>query len=179
MKLKARKIFRWFALQMCSKFECWVYSSAKAGITYLREAPNILFCGVSLFLNIIEEQLLLNRKADACNNLFAMTAVISRATRSINQGLSSASHEVSDKWCIWISVRKILAFKLVITWAAGVQKGRERSFRARKKRFRAQILFLFLFERRLVHLWKESWKKFRLAVCRDSKPDFCDTGAAL
>ena len=80
-----------------------------------------------------------------------MTAVISRATRSVNQGLSSASHEVSDKWSIWISVRKILAFKLVITWAVGVQKGRERSFRARKKRFRAQIIFLFLFERWLVH----------------------------
>ncbi|CAH3170212.1 unnamed protein product [Porites lobata] len=44
--------------------------------------------------NIIEEQLLLKRMADACINLFAMTAVISRATRSINQGLSSASHEV-------------------------------------------------------------------------------------
>jgi len=32
--------------------------------------------------------------ADACINLFAMTAVISRATRSINQGLPSANHEI-------------------------------------------------------------------------------------
>ena len=82
---------------MCGKLECWVYSSARAGITYLREAPNILFFGVPLFKNIIDEQLLLNRMADACMNLFAMTALISRATQPINQGLSSASHEVSDR----------------------------------------------------------------------------------
>lgn len=44
--------------------------------------------------NIIEEQMLLRRVADICINLFAMTAVISRATRSINQGLSSANHEI-------------------------------------------------------------------------------------
>ena len=69
---------------MCSKLECRVYSSARASITYLREAPNILFCGVSLFKNIIKEQLLLNQMVDACINLFAITAVISRATRSIN-----------------------------------------------------------------------------------------------
>ncbi|XP_073229369.1 complex I assembly factor ACAD9, mitochondrial-like [Porites lutea] len=44
--------------------------------------------------NIIEEQLLLNRMADACMNLFAIMTMISRAARTINQGLSSASHEV-------------------------------------------------------------------------------------
>lgn len=41
--------------------------------------------------------MLLRRVADICINLFAMTAVISRATRSINQGLSSANHEVKNK----------------------------------------------------------------------------------
>ena len=41
--------------------------------------------------------MLLRRVADACINLFGMTAVISRATRSINQDLSSASHEVCSK----------------------------------------------------------------------------------
>lgn len=41
--------------------------------------------------------MLLRRVADICINLFAMSAVISRATRSINQGLSSANHEVKNK----------------------------------------------------------------------------------
>ena len=40
--------------------------------------------------------MLLKRVADACVNLYAMTAVISRATQSINQGLSSAN-EVKNK----------------------------------------------------------------------------------
>ena len=65
----------------------------RAGITYLRESPNIPFCGVPLFKNIIEEQLLLNRMADACINLFAMMALISRA--AIHK--PSVSHEVSDR----------------------------------------------------------------------------------
>ncbi|XP_020631609.1 acyl-CoA dehydrogenase family member 9, mitochondrial-like [Orbicella faveolata] len=42
---------------------------------------------------IIEEQLLLKRMADVSINLYGMTAVISRATRSINQELPSAHHE--------------------------------------------------------------------------------------
>ncbi|XP_022784456.1 acyl-CoA dehydrogenase family member 9, mitochondrial-like [Stylophora pistillata] len=43
--------------------------------------------------NIVEEQFLLKRMADVAINLYGMTAVISRATRSINRGSSSASHE--------------------------------------------------------------------------------------
>ncbi|XP_027051214.1 acyl-CoA dehydrogenase family member 9, mitochondrial-like [Pocillopora damicornis] len=43
--------------------------------------------------NIIEEQFLLKRMADVAINLYGMTAVISRATRSINRGSPSASHE--------------------------------------------------------------------------------------
>ncbi|CAH3142352.1 unnamed protein product [Porites evermanni] len=65
----------------------WIDIGLIANDRFIREAPNILFCGVPLFKNIIDEQLLLNRMADACINLFAMTALISRATRSINQGL--------------------------------------------------------------------------------------------
>lgn len=43
--------------------------------------------------NIVEEQFLLKRMADVAINLYGMTAVISRATRSINRGSPSASHE--------------------------------------------------------------------------------------
>ena len=37
---------------------------------------------------------MLKRMADVAINLYGMTAVISRATRSINRGSPSASHEV-------------------------------------------------------------------------------------
>ena len=55
-----------------------------------------LFVHLFSLQKIIEEQLLLKRMADVSINLYGMTAVISRATRSIEQGLPSASHEVCN-----------------------------------------------------------------------------------
>ncbi|XP_041945744.1 complex I assembly factor ACAD9, mitochondrial isoform X2 [Alosa sapidissima] len=43
---------------------------------------------------IVDEQLILKRVADVLINLYAMTAVLSRATRSINIGLKNHDHEV-------------------------------------------------------------------------------------
>uniref|UniRef100_A0A8D2NMR2 Complex I assembly factor ACAD9, mitochondrial n=1 Tax=Zosterops lateralis melanops TaxID=1220523 RepID=A0A8D2NMR2_ZOSLA len=45
---------------------------------------------------IVEEQLVLKRVADVVINLYAMTAAISRASRSISIGLRNHDHEVSD-----------------------------------------------------------------------------------
>ncbi|MEE6501570.1 hypothetical protein FKM82_004250 [Ascaphus truei] len=44
---------------------------------------------------IVDEQLALKRVADILINLYAMTAVVSRASRSISIGLSNHDHEVS------------------------------------------------------------------------------------
>lgn len=43
--------------------------------------------------NIIDEQFLLKRMADVAINLFAMTSVLSRATRSLKTAISAAEHE--------------------------------------------------------------------------------------
>lgn len=44
---------------------------------------------------IVEEQLVLKRVANVLINLYAMTAVLSRASRSIRLGLRDHDHEVS------------------------------------------------------------------------------------
>nr|XP_020473947.1 acyl-CoA dehydrogenase family member 9, mitochondrial-like [Monopterus albus] len=43
---------------------------------------------------IVDEQLILKRVADVLINLYAMTAVLSRASRSISIGLRNHDHEV-------------------------------------------------------------------------------------
>ena len=43
---------------------------------------------------IVEEQLILKRVANVLINLYGMTAVLSRATRSIRMGLRNHDHEV-------------------------------------------------------------------------------------
>lgn len=48
--------------------------------------------------NIVEEQLVLKRVANILINLFGMTAVLSRASRSIRIGLRNHDHEVSLAW---------------------------------------------------------------------------------
>ncbi|NXS22049.1 ACAD9 dehydrogenase, partial [Mystacornis crossleyi] len=48
---------------------------------------------------IVEEQLVLKRVADVVINLYAMTAAISRASRSISIGLRNHDHEVSALQC--------------------------------------------------------------------------------
>lgn len=48
-----------------------------------------------LLQTIVDEQLVLKRVADIVINLYAMTATISRASRSISIGLRNHDHEVS------------------------------------------------------------------------------------
>lgn len=52
--------------------------------------------------NIVNEQFLLNRLADAAIDIYAMTVVLSRASGSIKKGLPSADHErlMAQTWCI-------------------------------------------------------------------------------
>ena len=54
----------------------------------------ILFKLFSLYQEIIHEQLLLKRMADVAIHLYAMTAVLSRATSSANKGNETAEDEV-------------------------------------------------------------------------------------
>lgn len=45
--------------------------------------------------DIIHEQFLLNRLANAAIDIFVMTAILSRASRALNKNLPSAQHEVN------------------------------------------------------------------------------------
>lgn len=54
---------------------------------------------------IVDEQFLLNRLADCAIDIYAMAAVLSRATRSIQLKFDSADHErlMAEAWCIEVS----------------------------------------------------------------------------
>ncbi|KAL1465156.1 hypothetical protein WDU94_004746 [Cyamophila willieti] len=56
---------------------------------------------------VVEEQFLLNRLAAAAFDTYTMAVVLSRATRSLNKGLPSASHEqlLAQVWCYEASER--------------------------------------------------------------------------
>lgn len=64
----------------------------REGKASLLTAPNL--CPQT----IVEEQLVLKRVANILINLYAMTAVLSRASRSIRTGLRNHDHEVSLTW---------------------------------------------------------------------------------
>lgn len=55
---------------------------------------------------VVEEQFLLNRLAAAAFDTYTMAVVLSRATRSLNQNLPSASHEqlLAQVWCYEVSL---------------------------------------------------------------------------
>lgn len=50
---------------------------------------------------IVDEQFLLNRIASAAIDTYTMAVVLSRATRSLSQGLPSSQHELlmTQAWC--------------------------------------------------------------------------------
>ncbi|XP_058815271.1 very long-chain specific acyl-CoA dehydrogenase, mitochondrial-like [Topomyia yanbarensis] len=64
---------------------------------------------------IVEEQYMLNRLADAAIDIYAMAAVLSRASRAVNKSLPSAEHEslMAQSWCheaadrVRVNIRKI------------------------------------------------------------------------
>uniref|UniRef100_A0A8D8Q2D2 Very long-chain specific acyl-CoA dehydrogenase, mitochondrial n=1 Tax=Cacopsylla melanoneura TaxID=428564 RepID=A0A8D8Q2D2_9HEMI len=58
---------------------------------------------------VVEEQFLLNRLAAAAFDTYTMAVVLSRATRSLNKGLPSASHEqlLAQVWCYEASERVV------------------------------------------------------------------------
>jgi hypothetical protein len=59
------------------------------------ERMNSWFAFSLLMQKIIEEQLALKRFADVAIDLFAMTAVLARASRSKTKGLQNSDHDVS------------------------------------------------------------------------------------
>ncbi|XP_041047915.1 complex I assembly factor ACAD9, mitochondrial isoform X1 [Carcharodon carcharias] len=76
-----------------------VHPSLEESAKKLEENVYILGCSVENLLyrfgkTIVEEQLVVKRVADVLINLYAMTAVISRASRSISIGLRNHDHEV-------------------------------------------------------------------------------------
>lgn len=50
---------------------------------------------------IVNEQFILNRLANSAIDIYTMTVVLSRASRSLNEKLPSASHEkiLAQNWC--------------------------------------------------------------------------------
>lgn len=59
---------------------------------------------------IVHEQFLLGRLADCAIDIYAMSVVLSRATRSLEQKLGSAEHErlMAQAWCIEVSCFEVL-----------------------------------------------------------------------
>ncbi|KAG8291747.1 hypothetical protein J6590_053606 [Homalodisca vitripennis] len=77
-------------------------------------AKNILMFGESVETllmkhgrRIVDEQFLLNRLASAAIDIYTMAVVLSRATKSLTQGLSSSQHELlmTQVWCTEASQR--------------------------------------------------------------------------
>lgn len=64
---------------------------------------------------IVDEQFLLNRIASAAIDTYTMAVVLSRATRSLSQGLPSSQHELlmTQAWCTEVSTNKIVVFKII------------------------------------------------------------------
>ncbi|XP_078399585.1 complex I assembly factor ACAD9, mitochondrial [Cetorhinus maximus] len=76
-----------------------VHPNLEESAKKMEENVYILGCSVENLLyrfgkTIVEEQLVVKRVADVLINLYAMTAVISRASRSISIGLRNHDHEV-------------------------------------------------------------------------------------
>ena len=57
--------------------------------------------------DIVNEQMTLRRIADVCIDLYAMTAVIGRAGRSMSIGLRSADHEVGQQATLTMTRAKV------------------------------------------------------------------------
>lgn len=57
--------------------------------------------------NIVEQQFVLNRLAQAAFDIFTMTTVLSRATASANKKLPSVEHEflMAETWCSEVSLQ--------------------------------------------------------------------------
>lgn len=57
--------------------------------------------------DIVNEQFVLQRLADSAIDLYAMVVVLSRASRSLSEGQSTAQHEkmLCDSWCIEAAAR--------------------------------------------------------------------------
>lgn len=68
--------------------------------------------------NIVDRQWELNRLADAVIDIYAMTVILSRATKSINQKLESAEHEtrMTNAFCVLASDRVRVNLKRIKTF---------------------------------------------------------------
>lgn len=67
--------------------------------------------------NIVDEQFILNRLADAAIDLTTSAAVLSRCTKSLNEKIPSAEHEklMTESWCLQASERVARNLKAVST----------------------------------------------------------------
>lgn len=76
---------------------------------------HLLYCGlifqvenilIKFGRGVVEQQFLLNRLAAAAIDIYAMVVVLSRASRSLQGGYSSAEHEslLAKVWCSEVSI---------------------------------------------------------------------------
>lgn len=67
--------------------------------------------------NIIDEQFVLNRLADCAIDIYAMSCILSRCTRSIKLNLPSVEHEraMTETWCIEAAERCLNNNKKITT----------------------------------------------------------------
>jgi len=67
--------------------------------------------------NIVDEQFVLNRLANATIDIYTSAVVLARATKSLNEGLPSANHEklMTEIWCLEASERIAHNLKSIAT----------------------------------------------------------------
>ena len=71
------------------------FQNSAPNITLLssKENQELLYCVWTEFFLSLEQQFLLNRLADSAIDIYSMVVVISRTTRTLNQGLPSGDYE--------------------------------------------------------------------------------------
>lgn len=74
--------------------------------------------------NIVNEQFILNRLANASIDIYAMAAVLSRASRSLKENTPTASHEklIAQSWCYEVYCRiETICHVLTVILISGVR----------------------------------------------------------
>lgn len=65
---------------------------------------------------IVDEQYLLNKLANSIIDIYAMSVVLSRASKALKEGSPTAAHEktIAQSWCYEVSIHDLLTMTLYL-----------------------------------------------------------------
>uniref|UniRef100_A0A8C9WGL6 Very long-chain specific acyl-CoA dehydrogenase, mitochondrial n=1 Tax=Scleropages formosus TaxID=113540 RepID=A0A8C9WGL6_SCLFO len=101
---------------ICLSLQLAVYMCVLFAVIYFSRYRDFTVSSFQSLLFFPDEQFVLKRVADSAIDLYAMVVVLSRASRSLAQGLPSAQHEklLCETWCI--EVRNVCLARTLHTW---------------------------------------------------------------